>query len=175
VAGCTCARRHRGARLDELLDHLGVLWSGRDETPRGRFWATPAAYVETPSPRVPLWASAFSAAALRRVGRRCDGWLPSAWIRDPAVATARTVAERLAGMRPVIDAAATEAGRDPADVGTVLRVNVAPGVGRDELAEAVALLVEQTGFRRVFLDPVYRDDDLDAWLASFVHLRDALS
>ncbi|NMO89075.1 TIGR03619 family F420-dependent LLM class oxidoreductase [Actinomycetospora sp. TBRC 11914] len=166
---------HRGARLDELLDHLEVLWSGRDETPEGRFWATPAAYVETPSPRVPLWASAFSDAALRRVGRRCDGWLPSAWIRDPAVETARAVAERLAGLRPVIDAAALEAGRDPAAIPTVLRVNFAAGVGRDELAEAVTLLVEQTGFRRVFLDPVYRDATLEDWLGSFTHLRDALA
>jgi alkanesulfonate monooxygenase SsuD/methylene tetrahydromethanopterin reductase-like flavin-dependent oxidoreductase (luciferase family) len=101
--------------------------------------------------------------------------LPSAWVRGPAVRTARAIADRLAGLRPIIDAAAVDAGRDPADVGTVLRVNVAAGVGRDELAEAVALLVERTGFRRVFLDPMYRDDDLDAWLESFVHLRGALA
>jgi probable F420-dependent oxidoreductase len=165
---------HRGARLDELLDHLDVLWSGRDETPEGRFWATPGAYVETPSPRVPLWVSAFSEPALRRVGRRCDGWLPSAWIRDPAVDTARSVAERLAGLRTTVDTAAAEAGRDPADVGTVLRVNMAAGVGRDELAEAVAVLLEQTGLRRVFLDPVYRDETLTDWLATFTHVRDRL-
>ncbi len=165
---------HRGARLDELLDHLEVLWSGRDEGVDGRFWTTPSSFVETPSPHPPLYVSGFSDAALRRVGLRCDGWLPVAWLRNPAVGSAEKAAERLVPMRAAIDAAAVGAGRDPLDVGTVLRVNVTADVGRDDLAQAVGTLVERTGFRRVFLDPMYRDETLEAWLGSFAHVRDAL-
>ncbi len=82
----------RGARLDELLDTLDVLWSGRGEGLDGRFWTTPAAWVETPSPRPPLYLSAFSELALRRVGRRCDGWPPVARLAgDPVGAAEKAV------------------------------------------------------------------------------------
>ncbi len=165
---------HRGARLEELLDHLDVLWSGSGDGVEGRFWTTPACFVESPSPRPPLYVSAFSDAALRRVGRRCDGWLPVARLTRHAVEAAGKAVEGLTTMRATIDDAAVAAGRDPAGIGTELRVNLGADVDRDELAEAVELLVERTGFRRVFLDPMYRDETLEARLATFSHVRDAL-
>jgi probable F420-dependent oxidoreductase len=165
----------RGARLDELLDTLDVLWSGRGEGLDGRFWTTPASWVETPSPRVPIYVSAFSEPALRRVGRRCDGWLPVARLTGETVAAADKAVTGLTTMRATIDAAAREAGRDPAGIGTELRVNLTAEVDRDDLAEAVALLAERTGFEAIFLDPMYRDDSLEDRLATFSHVRGALS
>jgi probable F420-dependent oxidoreductase len=164
----------RGARLDELLDTLEVLWSGSGEGLDGRFWTTPPAWVDVPSPRVPIHVSAFSDPALRRVGRRCDGWLPVARITGEAVAAAEKSVDGLLTMRRTIDEAAARAGRDPAAIGTRLRVNLTADVDRDELADAVGLLVERTGFDRVFLDPMYRDESLDERLATFVHVRAAL-
>ncbi|MDL5157620.1 TIGR03619 family F420-dependent LLM class oxidoreductase [Actinomycetospora termitidis] len=163
---------HRGARLDELLDTLDVLWSGTDRDVEGRFWTTPSSHVEAPSPRVPVYVSAFGGAALRRVGQRCDGWLPVARLTSPAVPAARKALEGLATMRARIDEAAVAAGRSPADVGTVLRVNLTADVGRDELAEAVGVLAEV--HPRLFLDPMYRDASLDEQLATFTHVREAL-
>ncbi|HEY2192466.1 MAG TPA: LLM class flavin-dependent oxidoreductase [Actinomycetospora sp.] len=166
---------HRGARLDELLDTLDILWAGHGEGLDGRFWTTPACWVETPTPRPPLYAAAFSEKALRRVGRRCDGWLPVARLTEHAVEAAGKAVEGLRVMRVTIDDAARAAGRDPAAIATELRVNLTGDVDRGELAEAVALLVARTGFERVFLDPMYRDDTVDARLATFTHVRDALA
>jgi probable F420-dependent oxidoreductase len=165
---------HRGARLEELLDTLDVLWSGTGDGLEGRFWTTPASWVETPSPRVPIYVSGFSEPALRRVGRRCDGWLPVARLTGRAVEAAEEAVARLTTTRATIDAAARAAGRDPADVATELRVNLGAEVDRDEIAEAVALLADRTGFRRIFLDPMYRDDSLEDRLATFTHVLGAL-
>lgn len=164
----------RGARLDELLDSLDALWSGRGEGLDGRFWTTPASWVETPSPRVPLYAAAFSGPALRRVGRRLDGWLPVARLTGSAVQDAEQSVDGLLAMRATIDDAAVAAGRDPAGIPTVVRVNLTADVERAELAEAVALLADRTGFDHFFIDPMYRDRSLEERLATFDHVRGAL-
>ncbi|WP_433801644.1 TIGR03619 family F420-dependent LLM class oxidoreductase [Actinomycetospora sp. CA-084318] len=166
---------HRGARLDELLDTLDVLWSDTDRDVQGRFWTTPSSLVETPSPRVPIHVSAFSAPALRRVGRRADGWLPVVALRSPAVPAAEKALDGLATMRATIDEAAAAAGRRPEDVETVLRVNLTADVGRDELADAVGVLAARTGIRQMFLDPMYRDTTAEERLATFTHVHDALA
>lgn len=151
----------RGARLDELLDGLDTLWSDTPAPLTGSRFPLPAVHVETPRPRPSVYLSAWSEAALRRVGRRADGWLPVG--RLPA-ADLDGQATALLSFRANIDAAAREAGRDPADVGTALRINVAAGVGAAEIADGTRRLVERTGFTDVFVDPMYAAPGVDAAL-----------
>ncbi|MEJ2890375.1 LLM class flavin-dependent oxidoreductase [Actinomycetospora aeridis] len=151
----------RGARLDELLDGLDTLWSTTPAPLTGSRFPLPAVHVETPEPRPSVYLSAWSEAALRRVGRRADGWLPVGRLpSDDLDGQARA----LLRFRANIDAAATEAGRDPADVGTALRVNVAAGPGAAEIADGVRRLVDATGFTDVFVDPMYVAPGVDAGL-----------
>ncbi|HXQ90289.1 MAG TPA: LLM class flavin-dependent oxidoreductase [Acidimicrobiales bacterium] len=57
----------RGRALDQGIDTLRRAWSA---SPDQR-------YVQLPSPhRVPVWVGGSSEAALRRAGRRGDGWIP---------------------------------------------------------------------------------------------------
>lgn len=161
---------HRGARLDDLLDGLDALWSADGAAHDGRHASTPAAYVEIPRPRLPRYLSAFSPAALDRVGRRADGWLPA--VRLPG--SSADVASWLLGCRATIDAAATAAGRDPAAVGTVLRVNVGATVPVGDVADALRGLVDATGFTDVFVDLMYRPGPPEQRLETFDRLLRAI-
>lgn len=69
--------------------------------------------------------------------------------------------------RRALDAAACDAGREPAAVATALRVNVAAGTGVAAIADGVRRLVERTGFTDVFVDPMYVAPGVDATLELF--------
>ncbi|MCD4535215.1 LLM class flavin-dependent oxidoreductase [Nocardioides sp. cx-169] len=81
-----------------------------------------------PAHGVPIWLGALKPRMLRLIGRAADGWLPSMPYLQPG--------DLERGMR-VIDGAAREAGRDPAEV--VRLLNIAPETRTDEL---VRLAVE---------------------------------
>jgi alkanesulfonate monooxygenase SsuD/methylene tetrahydromethanopterin reductase-like flavin-dependent oxidoreductase (luciferase family) len=81
-----------------------------------------------PAHEVPIWLGALKPRMLRLIGRAADGWLPSLPYLQPG--------DLARGMQ-TIDAAAREAGRDPAEV--VRLLNVTPETGADEL---VRLAVE---------------------------------
>ncbi|MDD7942591.1 LLM class flavin-dependent oxidoreductase [Actinomycetospora lutea] len=152
---------HRGARLDELLDGLDTLWSDMPAPLPGPRFPLPAVHVDTPRERPAVYLSAWTDSALRRVGRRADGWLPVGRLpADDLEGQARA----LCRFRANVDAAATEAGRDPADVGTALRVDVAAGVDAAAIADGTRRLVDATGFTDVFVDPMYAAPGIDATL-----------
>jgi alkanesulfonate monooxygenase SsuD/methylene tetrahydromethanopterin reductase-like flavin-dependent oxidoreductase (luciferase family) len=111
-------------------------------------------HVDTPRRRPAVYLSGGSEAALRRVGRRGDGWLP----------VARLPTDGLLRLRPTIDDAARAAGRDPERIRTALRVNVAAGVGAAEIGDAVRRLADRTGFTRLFVDPMYVAPGVEAAL-----------
>ncbi|MFI6866246.1 LLM class flavin-dependent oxidoreductase [Nocardia sp. NPDC050406] len=72
----------------------------------------------------PIWIGALGPKMLALTGRHADGWIPghlADW-RSPEVAQGR----------PIIDEAATAAGRNPADITTIY--NVAGTISRDPLA-----------------------------------------
>ena len=81
-----------------------------------------------PAHDVPIWLGALKPRMLRLIGRAADGWLPSLPYLQPG--------DLERGMR-IIDEAATQAGRDPAEV--VRLLNITPDTGADEL---VRLAVE---------------------------------
>lgn len=65
----------------------------------------------------PIWTGSVGPKSLAVTGRLADGWIPGH--------AADWLSERYRTSRPIIDAAAAEAGRDPADVATIYNF---PGV-----------------------------------------------
>lgn len=130
----------RGARLDDYLDALDVLWSESPAAHDGRFTTVPPAHVELkPGSKIPVYLGGFSEAALARVARRADGWLPAA---------------RLPGR---FDAARFQAMVAAVGVPVVLRVNAARGTTLAEIAD----VVRTSGVSSAFVDLMYLADDVD--------------
>jgi hypothetical protein len=65
----------RGKRMDELIEVMRKLWSGREVSHHGRFFNFDHAIMCPPPPSpVPIWCGGGSAAALKRAAMN-DGWL----------------------------------------------------------------------------------------------------
>ena len=65
----------RGKRMDELIEVMRKLWSGREVSHHGRFFNFDHAIMCPPPPSpVPIWCGGGSAAALKRAAVN-DGWL----------------------------------------------------------------------------------------------------
>ncbi len=98
-------RRERGARADEAMAALRVLFGGQEASFRGRFVAFSGVTIEPRPARPggpPLWVGGRSQAALRRAGRLGDGWMPI-WVSP----------ERFAQGWQEVRRQARQAGRDP--------------------------------------------------------------
>ncbi|MEU5811137.1 TIGR03619 family F420-dependent LLM class oxidoreductase [Streptomyces sp. NPDC047718] len=107
--------RGRGARLEETLDVLDAVWRCDPVVHTGPLWTIPESTVlpkPFQSPRPPILLGGFTPPALERVGRRADGWLG-----------ASMPLPYLGGLWAVAVAAAERAGRDPAALRRVFRVN----------------------------------------------------
>ncbi|GGP77844.1 LLM class flavin-dependent oxidoreductase [Streptomyces melanogenes] len=116
--------RGRGARLEETLDVLEAVWGSGTVVHRGALWRiTESTVLPKPRqrPRPPILLGGFTAAALERVGRRADGWLG-----------ASMPLPFFHGLWAVAVEAAERAGRDPAVLRRVFRVN--PAVTATEAA-----------------------------------------
>ncbi len=103
----------RGVRLEEQVALLRQLWTTRSVTVDGRFdRVTGAGIAPLPVQRpIPIWLGGASPRAFARMGRLADGWFPMV---QPG--------PQLDSARQIIDAAAREAGRDPATIGMEGRV-----------------------------------------------------
>lgn len=107
----------RGARCDEQLELLHVLWSQNEVNFHGRFDRIQGAGIN-PLPvqsRIPIWIGARSVPSdpvVARIGRLADGWLV---LCSP---------EEYPELRGRIDAEAQAAGRDPGSIGTEAGVAV---------------------------------------------------
>jgi probable F420-dependent oxidoreductase len=159
----------RGARLDECLDVLQAWWTGDPTEHHGKYWDIAASHIDlkpVQSPRPPVYLSAWAPAALRRVARRADGWLPSGVIPgrfDPA---------GLAATLEKIRHDASEAGRDPESIGVALRINAVPPATAADIADA-CLRAGEVGIGHAFADFMYlaRNVDEALGLASEVYTR----
>jgi probable F420-dependent oxidoreductase len=158
AAGAPFARR--GAQLDELLDVLEALWTMNPVCHEGPRWSIPKSWVDLkPSqrPRPPIYLGAFTSPGLKRVGERADGWM--AGVQAPN----GVHLEALDWQRKSIDDAARAAGRDPSDIHTYVRVNVAEGTPVQQVADALALLADN-GYPDAFVDFMYVVTGTDAQL-----------
>ncbi|MEW9533199.1 TIGR03619 family F420-dependent LLM class oxidoreductase [Microbispora sp. NPDC049125] len=103
----------RGARLDAVLDVLEAVWTTDPVSYRDERWSiVPSHIFPKPVRRPPVYLAGFTPAALRRTGRRADGWLPAS-LPIPALTSMWAAVRRAAG----------EAGRDPDALRVVLRCN----------------------------------------------------
>lgn len=132
----------RGARMDEQIDALELLWTENPVEYHGKYVEVPLQYaplkpVQRPHPPVYLGGSAEG--ALRRVGRRGNGWLTLVMV--PVFVNI----DMMLAQRAVIDRFASEAGRDPADIDTIVRVNVLDGTPLGQVADAIKSIAERTG------------------------------
>jgi probable F420-dependent oxidoreductase len=141
--------RRRGARLDELLDALEVLWTQDPAEYHGKQIDIPlhhAPLKPVQRPRPPLYFGARAETALQRIGRRGDGWLPLCVVPD------FVDLDTILAQRRVIDEAARAAGRDPADIDAVMRVNIKPGTPLQQAADAIKTVAAATGIGHFMID-----------------------
>jgi probable F420-dependent oxidoreductase len=146
----------RGARTDEMIQALRVLWTQSEPTFAGEHVSFDRA-ISRPQPvqvgGVPIHIGGHSAAAARRAGRVAEGFQPLG-----------LEGEELAAKLAMLRAAATEAGRDPG----VIEVSLSGVVGgttpddvkRAEDAGAVRLVLgTRTGDLAELRDEMSRSAD----------------
>jgi probable F420-dependent oxidoreductase len=147
----------RGAQLDEFLDVLAAVWGPDPVAHEGNRWSVPPSWIglkPVQKPHPPIYLSAFKPAALRRVGRRADGWLPVVSLPGPVDLNS------LNRDRRIVDEAAATAGRSAGDINTYVRVNVAKDAAMDDVAAAIRIL-HDGGYPDVFVDLLYAAVDVD--------------
>lgn len=133
----------RGARLDEILDILEGYWTQEEFAHEGPHWTIPRSYVglrPAQQPGPPVYLGGFTPAAMRRVGRRAEGWVGV--VMPPEVH---------AGLWDTARRAADEAGRDPDALRRIIRHNPKPGSTAQEIA-AVFVEVRESGAGGGFVD-----------------------
>jgi alkanesulfonate monooxygenase SsuD/methylene tetrahydromethanopterin reductase-like flavin-dependent oxidoreductase (luciferase family) len=95
--------------LEEAIQVIRLAWSDERSVRFGGTHYRLTDYQPGPPPahRIEIWLGVYKPGGLNLVGRRADGWIPSLGHMPP---------EQLAEGQKRIDAAAEEAGRDPASV-----------------------------------------------------------
>jgi alkanesulfonate monooxygenase SsuD/methylene tetrahydromethanopterin reductase-like flavin-dependent oxidoreductase (luciferase family) len=121
-------RRSPSESVSALREAIGVirsLWTpGRDVRLAGKYYSLQGAKPGPfPVHDLGIWVGSYKERMLRLTGELADGWLPSSPYAPP---------EQLVGMNAVIDAAAVDAGRSPADVRRLYNIagSFASGAGR---------------------------------------------
>ena len=116
----------RGRRCDEQVELMRKLWTEGSVSYRGSYHrVTGAGLAPLPIQQpIPVWFGASSPRAFRRAGRLGDGWFPM-------VGPGRKLEEA----RLQVERAATDAGRDPAQLG--MQGQVSWNGNPDDLAEGI--------------------------------------
>lgn len=159
----------RGARLGELIEVLRSFWTADPAGHDSDRWRIPDSHVglrPAQQPHPPVLLGGLSEPALRRVGAVADGWLPTFL---PMAA--------LRHQWSVITTAAVEAGRDPATLRRVLRINPREGTPVATVADLAAGLkaAEDEGYTEAFVDLHYVAESVPHALELAEELRAALS
>jgi probable F420-dependent oxidoreductase len=162
--------RQRGKRLDETLDALEAIWTTDPAEYRGTLVTVPRHHSNLKPiqrPRPPIYLASFSEAALQRVGRRGDGWLP---ILMPG----QVDLDGLRAQQTIVEKAAAEAGRDPKAIDAIVRVNVARGDAPQVVVDDIKRVFETLGFTHFFIEQMYTDDTVDQAIASATGFLDLI-
>jgi probable F420-dependent oxidoreductase len=150
----------RSRRLEEQIDVMRLLWTRPLVTFEGRYHRLDRVCINPLPPRpIPIWiGSGASEAALRRVVRKADGWMP---LLLPGL-DADDVTTGTKRLRRI----AAEEGRDPASLPIHGRVYLGDGWQR-EVARAVELGFDRfsIGFNRMADPGRSLDEHLEAILA----------
>jgi len=151
----------RGARLDECLDALDAYWSDNPAEYHGTHWTIPATYADlkpVQRPRPPIYLGGYSPAAMRRVARRADGWLP---VVRPAADGWEFSAAGVNGPVDQLRNLVAEEGRDPDRLGLVLRVYPTEESTVDRVVAALTGAARQTPVEHAFVDLMEIAHDVD--------------
>jgi len=124
---------NRGRRVEEQIEVMRLLWTREVVDFAGRWHRIDRAGINPlPVQRpIPVWMGGAAEAAIRRIARVADGWIP--FIRP-----GEDAAKRIEGFR----AAVREAGRDPSRVGIQAGISIeggGPEEWRQQLREWQAL------------------------------------
>jgi probable F420-dependent oxidoreductase len=150
----------RGARLDECLDALEALWTTDPAEYHGTHWSVPATHAKlkpAQKPRPPLYLAGFAPAAMRRVARRADGWLP---VCRPGTGTFDSDTAITAPLNRIRHMA-EQYGRDPAQIGAILRVYPTQNATVEQTAQTLILAEQDAGVDNAFVDLMALADNTD--------------
>ena len=103
-------------RFEDSLDLLDKIWEGGTVQHASEFVSVAESMFDArpvQHPRPPVYLAAYTPAGLARIASRADGWIPAG---IPIAA--------MADMRRAISSIATAAGRDPEQIGCIVRANV---------------------------------------------------
>lgn len=125
----------RGQRMEEALEVMRKLWTGRPVEHHGSFYAFDAVQMApVPEEPIPVWGGGLSAPALRRAATQCDGWLSEIQQTDEMPGIVKRLHElRADGPRAdrpfsvcaaVVDAFSIDAYRRLADLGVTDLITV---------------------------------------------------
>ena len=143
IAGMGGERRTPGEAvqaLEEGLEIIRGIWTTDDRSPlrvHGEFHQVDGAKRgPAPAHDIPIWLGAAKPRMQRLIGRLADGWLPSlGWLEPDAIVAGNAT----------IDAAATEAGRDPREIHRLVNI------GGDVSAKRIVELAVGHGFSTFIL------------------------
>lgn len=159
----------RGRALDEFLDVAAAVW-GPDPVSfdNGRYRIAPSRINPKPARRIPLLMGGRGPAALRRIARRGDGWLP-------AGAAPAEIAATMGRLREM----AESFGREPSSIGCVVQVAVSDpaalsGDGLARVAEQIAAL-DAAGVGHAYVTLPSAARNLDELLAAAEALHAAVA
>lgn len=162
--------RQRGRRLDETLDALEAIWTTDPAEYHGTLVDVPrhhSSLKPVQRPRPPIYLASFVEAALRRVGRRGDGWLPVLRPGQVDIGALRT-------QQALVEKAAVEAGRDPKAIDALVRVNVAKTDAPQAVADDIKRVADAVGIQHFFIDQMYITDTVDQAIASATAFLDLI-
>ncbi|MGA9275598.1 LLM class flavin-dependent oxidoreductase, partial [Ilumatobacter sp.] len=159
----------RAKRMEDSHDVIEKIWSGGTVAHESAFVSMPESIFEavpTQRPRPPIYLAAYSPAGMARIAERADGWSP-AGVPIPAMD------EMFHGIRSMAEAG----GRDPDEVGLIVRANCAIGAevsgdDRGIFAGSVEQVMDdarrcaEIGADEVFIEVQYSPgtDSFDAYL-----------
>lgn len=168
--------QERGARADEFLQVLKVIWTTNPAEFHGKFYQLPKSYINhkpVQKPHPPIYMAAFAPTALKRLATMADGWNPVAIPPDG-----------MAQMFESIKQMAKEAGRDPLSLRMIVRANLEISVkslGKDrmlfngtlEQIQEDLLACKRIGAHELFFDPTFSGEaqTLEGWLALMEQMR----
>lgn len=148
----------RGGRLVEWMQIARDCWTGHPPARATARYTLPEGVLALPTPAhpIPFLVGGHSPTALRRAGRKAEGWLAQQSLSelDP---------ETLAGEVRAVRATAEEEGRDPAALEIVLRLVDSAGRA-DEIAAALPALAE-AGVDEIVVNVDWEAGDAAAELA----------
>lgn len=125
------------AALAEAIEVIRKVWSGeRNLRFKGQYYHLRGAHSgPVPAHPIGIWLGVYGPRALRLTAQQADGWVPSF----------RGDVEKIANMTAQLDAAASEAGRAPADIRRILNVSgeITDGPSNGVLRGPVSQWVEE--------------------------------